>query len=206
VLLVRKALDTGTTATQSPLPTDAKRREKLIKELDPERNELFFASRLLLVEGDTEKLAFPEYGKRMNLDLDRQGATVVEVGGKRNLREFAAIATSFGIPTGIVYDEDSSDFKEKKDEENEFNKVLDGMAKADGSVKVWRLIKKYEDCVKKSFGEGKYQELCQKHPNVSNPTRQRLIAMEAGMPVPEPFDDVLFWLANKARPVPAAKK
>jgi putative ATP-dependent endonuclease of the OLD family len=199
VLLVRKGLDSGTTATRSPLATDAKRREKLIKELDPERNELFFASRLLLVEGDTEKLAFPEYGRRMTLDFDREGATIVEVGGKRNLPEFVAIAASFRIPTGVVYDEDASDFKDNRDEEKEFNKTLDGLAKGDESVKVWRLTKKYEDCVKKAFGEEKYQQLCQKHPNVSNPTRQRLIAMETGMPIPEPFEDVLLWLANKTK-------
>src|SRR6185312_7182994 len=70
VALVRKGPD-GTTAHRSGLPQDAKRREKLIKELDPERNELFFATRLLLVEGDTEKLAIPAYASRLGLELDR---------------------------------------------------------------------------------------------------------------------------------------
>src|SRR5579885_1941619 len=41
VVLVRKGTD-GTEVRRSDLPTDARRREKLIKELDPERNELFF--------------------------------------------------------------------------------------------------------------------------------------------------------------------
>ena len=58
VRLVRRGAS-GTEVQTSPLPFDEKRRDKLIKELDPERNELFFASRLLLVEGDTEKLAPP---------------------------------------------------------------------------------------------------------------------------------------------------
>jgi predicted ATP-dependent endonuclease of OLD family len=48
--------------------------EKLRKEVDPERGELFFARRLLVVEGDTEKLAFPEYATRLPLDLNRAGA------------------------------------------------------------------------------------------------------------------------------------
>jgi putative ATP-dependent endonuclease of OLD family len=198
VLLIRKTLDSGTSATPSPLPTDARRREKLIKELDPERNELFFATRLLLVEGDTEKLAFPEHSKRMGVDLDREGATIVEVGGKRNIPEFLAVATSFGIPTGVVYDEDSSDFPDKG-EEKKFNESLDRWARADGSVKVWRLTNKYEDCVRRALGEERYQQLCQKHSNVSNPIRQRLIAMEGGLPFPEPFQDIIFWLANIAK-------
>jgi len=196
VAVVRKGAD-GTTICRSNLATNEKRKEKLIKELDPERNELFFASRLLLVEGDTEKLALPEYAKRLALDLDREGATIVEVGGKRSLPEFVQIATSFEIPTGIVYDEDSSDFKDNKGEEAKFNATLDGFARADGFVKVWRFTKKYEDHLRKAVGEKKYQELCQKFPNVGKPTRARLIAMVPDVPIPDPIPEILLWLAKK---------
>ena len=196
VVIVRKDTD-GTKVRCSNLPTNEKRREKLIKELDPERNELFFASRLLLVEGDTEKLALPEYAKRLNLDLDRAGATIVEVGGKRNLPEFAQIAASFEVPTGIVYDEDSSDFDDKG-EESKFNTALDGFARKDGSVSVWRFSKKYEDHLRKAVGERKYQEVCQKYPNVGKPTRARLIATEAELSIPDPVPGILAWLTNKS--------
>jgi predicted ATP-dependent endonuclease of OLD family len=84
VVLVRKQSG-RTKVTTSALPINSARREKLIKELDPERNELFFATRLLIVEGDTEKLALPEYSKALGIDLDQAGATIIEVGGKRNL-------------------------------------------------------------------------------------------------------------------------
>lgn len=183
VRLVRKGAN-GTGVVMSDLPTNAKRQEKLIKELDPERNELFFATRLLIVEGDTEKLALPEYARRLKIDLDRQGATIVEVGGKRNIPEFANIALSFKIPVGILYDEDSSDFKDRRDDEKLFNKTLDGFGRADRSCKVWRFSRKYEDHLRKALGEAKYQELCQKYPEVGKPTRARLIAAEGGLPVP----------------------
>lgn len=196
VLLVRRNAD-STRVRATDLLADSKRREKLIKELDPERNELFFAARLLLVEGDTEKLAVPEYAKRLGFDLDREGATVVEVGGKRNLPEFAKIAISFGIHTGIVYDLDSSDFGDKREEEKEFNKGLDSFAREDGLVQVWALDKKFEDHVRRALGDKKYQELCQKYPQVGKPTRGRLIAAEDNTPVPEPFEEILRWLANK---------
>jgi predicted ATP-dependent endonuclease of OLD family len=196
VLLVRKGLD-GTVVVKSDLPTNDKRREKLIKELDPERNELFFATRLLLVEGDTEKLALPEYAVKFGIDLDRQAATIVEVGGKRNLPEFASIALSFDIPVGIIYDEDSSDFKDRREEEMRFNKMLDDLARTDGSCKVWRLSKNYEDHLRAALGEKKYQELCQKYPQVGKPTRARLIASENGLPAPQPFEQVLKWLTNQ---------
>jgi len=195
VVVVRKGV-AGTAVQLSELPQDAKRKEKLIKELDPERNELFFATRLLLVEGDTEKLALPEYAKWLGFDLDRAGATIVEVGGKRNLPAFAEIAASFRIPTGIIYDEDSSDFNNKTDEAK-FNMELEGLAKKDRTLMVWRLNKNYEDHLRRAIGEKKYQELCQKYPNTGKPTRARLIAMEPDLSIPEPVSEVLSWLSSK---------
>jgi predicted ATP-dependent endonuclease of OLD family len=200
VLLIRKAA-AGTVARPSALPADERRREKMVKELDPERNELFFARRLLLVEGDTEKLALPVYAGRLGLDLDREGATIVEVGGKRNLMEFAQIAISFEIPTAIVYDEDSSDFTAKqKEDEQRYNAALDALAKADGSVKVWRLSSDYEAHLRRAVGEDAYQALCQKFPNTGKPTRARLIAMENATAIPPPVEDILHWLADRPGP------
>jgi putative ATP-dependent endonuclease of the OLD family len=194
VRLVRKE-SSGTTVMASDLPIDKRRREKLIKELDPERNELFFANRLLLVEGDTEKLAMPVYASRLKLDLDHAGATIVEVGGKRNLPEFIAIAKSFGIPTGAVYDEDASDFKDRRVEEKEFNQRLDGEARADGTVRVWKLSRNYEDNLRRTLGDTKYQKLCQQFARVPKPTRARLIAY-ADEPIPRPIDEILRWLTQ----------
>lgn len=195
VVLVRR-LNGSTLVQQSQLPMNPQRREKLVKEMDPERNELFFAKRLLIVEGDTEKLAFPEYAKRLNLDLDRAGATIVEVGGKRNLIEFANIAISFGIPTGVVYDKDSSDFAGKQNEESAYNEELDALEKTGAEVKVWCFDAKYEDHLRKTFGEAVYQQKCQKFPNIGKPTRARLIAMETDQPIPDPVEKILRWFAN----------
>jgi predicted ATP-dependent endonuclease of OLD family len=196
VMVVRKGPD-GTTVSASNLPTDSKRREKLVKELDPERNELFFATRLLLVEGDTEKLALPQYAKKLGLDLDREGATIVEVGGKRNLLEFARIAASFSIPTGVLYDQDSSDFKDNQDGEMQYNKELEALPSTYGIVKVWRLSKNYEGVLKATVGEKVYEGLCQKFSSRGKPTRARLIAMENDIPVPQALQEVLNWLAAK---------
>jgi predicted ATP-dependent endonuclease of OLD family len=199
IMLVRKT-DGKTRVTTSALPKDTARSEKLIKELDPERSELFFATRLLIVEGDTEKLAFPEYAKVLEIDLDRVGATIIEVGGKRNLMEFAKVAISFGIPTGIVYDKDSSDFpKEQKDDEEAYNGELDALKRDDGTVRVWRFSNKYEDHLRAALGEPKYQELCQTFGKAHKPTRARLIAMEKGLTIPESVEDILRWLGNEAK-------
>jgi len=196
VLLVRKEAG-KTKVSRSSLPPEKARKEKLLKELDPARNELFFATRLLVVEGDTERLAFPEYAKSLGIDLDARGATIVEVGGKRNLMEFARIATSFRIPTGVVYDKDSSDFEGRREDEAIYNAQLDAVAKSDGSVQVWQFDSNYEDHLRKAMGEARYQQVCQKFPGVRKPMRARLIAMEPGLPMPEPVETILRWLADR---------
>jgi putative ATP-dependent endonuclease of OLD family len=193
VALVRKN-DEGTWVRLSGLPMDEKRKEKLRKELDPERNELFFATRALFVEGDTEKLAFPEYARRLGLDLDKAGASIVEVGGKRNLLEFCQIAGSFQIPFGIVYDEDSSEIRDKN-EEAAYNKQLDDLGNIGN--RTWRFVKSYEDELRKAVGgDAAYQNLCQKYPNVGKPTRARLIAADPDTAVPEKVKDILKWLSG----------
>lgn len=198
VLLVRRD-NVGTYTRQSSFRSDTKWAEKLRKEMDPERSELFFARKLLLVEGDTEKLSYPEYAAKLKLDLDRVGATIVEVQGKRNLREFAELAVSFRIPTGVVYDKDSSDFRDKRDQEGEYNKLLDALASEEEDVRVWCIDRKHEDAVRGAAGEKKYQLLCTKYPDLGNPSRQRLIAADPEMPVPPQFKEVLVWLAAPAR-------
>jgi putative ATP-dependent endonuclease of OLD family len=198
VFLVRKG-EQGTYVNRSSLATDDRRREKFAKELDPERNELFFARRLLLVEGDTEKLALPAYAQKLAVDLDRVGATIVEVGGKRNLKDFAELGISFSIPTGVVYDKDSSDFRGlPREQEDAYNATLDALARQDGSVRVWRLANKFEDVVRGTVGEPGYQRLCEAYPHHSKATRQRLVALDGAMPVPDQLADILRWLGGAA--------
>jgi hypothetical protein len=113
------------------------------------------------------------------------------------LPEFAKLAVSFSIPTGILYDEDSSDFKDNQQEELAFNAQLDAFGRPDLSVRVWKISKTYEDNLRKAVGEAQYQVMCQKYAKTGKPTRARLMATEKGLPIPAPLEDVLRWLANK---------
>lgn len=163
-------------------PTD-QLREKLRKEFDSERNELFFARHVILVEGDTEKLALPEYARRLSLDLDRSGCSVVEVGGKRSLLTFAEIVASFAIPLTVVFDTDSSYLsKHQKKDETEYNKKLHALAAS--TIQVHELNPDYETVLRNEIGEQHYLQLCQKYPLLSKPVRARLIAADTTTPVP----------------------
>ena len=189
----------GTAARGSAMAATPQLREKLRKEFDPERNELFFAKHVLLVEGDTEKLALPEFASRLDIDLNRLGCSVVEVGGKRGLLSFAEIIISFDIPVTVVFDTDSSDFaKEKKDEEKEYNASLHKLAGS--KTNVVELDRDYEARLRADIGEALYTKLCQRYPGVSKAIRARLIAADPACPIPALAQECLASLLSPAAP------
>ena len=200
VLLVRRTKAGGTAVTQSRLPDTNWRREKLRQVLDTGRSELFFARRVLIVEGDTERLALPEFAKKIGIDIDGAASTIVEVGGKRNLKDFADLAISFGVPTGIIYDKDSSVFRGKKDEEADYNKSLDDLAEPDDSIRIWGLDPDYEACAKAACGLAGYQKITQRYPEEDvgkgKARRGRMIAADKDMPVPPQIAEALRWLCR----------
>ena len=193
IFLVSKN-ENGTHIRKSTLEPDENLKNKFRKELDPERNELFFAKKILIVEGDTEKMAFPEFAKRMGFDFDSVGSTIIEVGGKRNIESFVDLALSFNIPVGFVYDTDSSDFgKDKKQEEAEYNKNLNSYVIM--SVKVFEFDKNYEDECKKFYSEQTYQEYCQRFGG-NKTHRARLMAQDDSIPIPEFVKPIITWLGE----------
>jgi len=48
------------------------------------------------------------------------------------------------------------------------------------------------------LGEKGYQDACQKYSGMSKAVRARLIAMESGLAIPPPVEEILGWLANKS--------
>ena len=81
-------------------------RVRLAAEFDHERNEMFFATAVVLVEGQTERLALPLIFRRLGHDPDALGISIVEVGGKGNLVLIARVLAELRIPHVIVFDSD----------------------------------------------------------------------------------------------------
>lgn len=184
----------STAVVASSLDMDEPTRQKLERAFDVTRSELFFARRVLVVEGDTERLALAQWAKKVPVDLDYSCASIIEVGGKNNLLLFAEIAVSFGIPTGIIYDQDSKDIK---DEENTaLNERLAAFDDPSADQRSWRLDANYEDALRSALGADSYQSLCQRYPSMSKPLRQRQIAADPDTTVPDVLHEVLIWLAD----------
>ena len=74
--------------------------------LDSERAAMFFADRVLLVEGATEKALFSWLLARDWHELTRHRIAVVDVMGKFNFHRYTALLEQFGIPYGLMLDDD----------------------------------------------------------------------------------------------------
>lgn len=81
-----------------------KRRFQLVQWIDPSRGELFFASKVILVEGPTEIAVLPYVARRIGvIDAD---VSVVACGGKGAIPLYIELLKSFDIPFRVLHDED----------------------------------------------------------------------------------------------------
>ena len=103
---VRHAPHSGTIVTR-PEPLPAEESFRALGEIDAERGELFLARAVLLVEGRTEKLAFPFVFRALGYDADREEITIVDCGGKPNIPLFIRICHAVRIPCLAVHDRDA---------------------------------------------------------------------------------------------------
>jgi len=76
-------------------------------------NEGFFARCLVLVEGETEELALPEFLSVLGLDCDANGISIIEVKGKNQIPKYWRLYASFNIPIIVIFDNDNKNGKEK---------------------------------------------------------------------------------------------
>ncbi|MCX5780040.1 MAG: AAA family ATPase [Firmicutes bacterium] len=109
VCLVRRNALQGTTATiciKEQIAELVKKELELQNLLYPERNEMFFAQGIIFVAKAPEKLYISLAAGHCGINLDQQGISVIECGGKANLLWYTQVADAFHIPFVVVADED----------------------------------------------------------------------------------------------------
>ncbi|MDH1146378.1 AAA family ATPase [Pseudomonas mosselii] len=74
--------------------------------LDSERASMFFADRILLVEGATEKALFTYLLARDWSELASHRIAIVDVLGKYNFHRYMALLDEFSVPYGMMLDDD----------------------------------------------------------------------------------------------------
>lgn len=83
---------------------DRKKRFHMARWINPDRGEIFFAKRVVFVEGETEKTILPYLAGK--LDLFDPNISIIDCGSKHNLPLYIAVAKAFNIPYIVIHDED----------------------------------------------------------------------------------------------------
>ncbi|MDD7203678.1 MAG: AAA family ATPase [Coriobacteriaceae bacterium] len=71
--------------------------------------EAFFARAVILVEGQTEEVALPEFASTLGVDLDDYGVLLIRVDGKKSIPGTCKLLKNFGIPNISIVDRDDTD-------------------------------------------------------------------------------------------------
>lgn len=72
--------------------------------VNPDRSELFFAKKVLLVEGPTEKTVISYLAQKLN--IFKHEYTVIDCGSKNNIPAYCGLLNKFSIPYIAMYDQD----------------------------------------------------------------------------------------------------
>ncbi|MGA5673960.1 ATP-dependent nuclease [Bacillus bombysepticus] len=100
------------------LPSHEKERLQALLRFNPYVNEVFFADRVILVEGDTEVIAFKVIGEKLvssgllNQD-DYYRTSVVNCNGKGTMYVLLNILNNFGIKYTVIHDYDMTQLDRK---------------------------------------------------------------------------------------------
>lgn len=110
ILLIRKSCkEVGTTNTQCyrdifDPSVDEKQNYKLVHYINPDNGDMFFARKVILVEGESEKVVLPYLAER--LGLFKPDVSIIECGSKHNIPMYIKLLNHFQIQYMVIYDED----------------------------------------------------------------------------------------------------
>ena len=93
------------------LPTNL---EKQLNKNMPYVKESFFSKCVILVEGDTEIGAFPEFAETLGIDLDGNGISIIQAGSADSIPPLMKLLNKFGILNIGVMDQDKKNDKYEK--------------------------------------------------------------------------------------------
>lgn len=138
ICIVKKENDVaGTTIFQckTDLFSDAddKKNFNLVHWFNPDRSELFFSKKVVLVEGPTDKTVIPFLAKQLN--IFRYDYTLIECGSKDAFVPYIELLNKFRLPYIVIYDKD-----------HQADKNPDAIASADKSSK------RIEDAIDINYG------------------------------------------------------
>ncbi len=104
VRLSRRGDEVTIGSIDTALAPDAVRVQAKIDESG--NGEMFFANKVVLCEGKDDEFALKACLRKMDVDLDGRSVSVLGVGGKGNILDYAEMLTQCGTPWCAIVDED----------------------------------------------------------------------------------------------------
>lgn len=84
--------------------------------INPDRGEMFFAKKVILVEGQTDKIVISALSKK--LGIYRYNYSIIECGSKSIIPQFIKVLNAFKIPYVAVFDKDNHIWRNEIELEN----------------------------------------------------------------------------------------
>ncbi len=119
IQIIRKNKENGTYKFEKNiiLTNSSSKNDKfeIYTHFNPERNELFFANKVILVEGDSDKICFMTLCKeKWKLNLDQLGYSVIECCGKSGVNYFVGVCQLVGQGNYFaIWDQDDKEYNPK---------------------------------------------------------------------------------------------
>ena len=106
---------------------DQKKSFRYLSFFDISRSELFFARKVILVEGDTEKQIIPYWASKLIVedkifDFSANNICITDCGGKTNFTAFMKVLNNLKIPYIVIHDKDPINFQEDKQDKTDKEK------------------------------------------------------------------------------------
>lgn len=155
--IVRRSQSEGTIIAQTKkieIAENERKAIRLISEFDTQRNEMFFARKVLFVEGNTEKIVLPLVFQSLGIDINKKNISIVECGGKTLIPFFAKIASAFEIPFAVIADSDIREIqdewsdkrkKEREERNNQHKQWNDNIVANAGEERTFFLLPCFEE-------------------------------------------------------------
>ena len=116
-LVKKETIEEGTTISfieKEIFEPSSKDEFNLLMRFNPERNEMFFARKVILVEGDVERIVLTRTAELMDKDFNRKNISIIECNGKGTLPYFIQVLSCFNKPFIIIHDVDPLNHEESK--------------------------------------------------------------------------------------------
>lgn len=133
--------------------TAAKDKFRIYSHFNSERNEIFFAKKVILVEGNSDKILWTElFENKFGININKQGISIVECGGKNGVMYFLGVCKLLGLSEYFaIWDQD-----DEKDNPTQDDLKLLPQAISDG--KGLEIPENLEKFLRRKFPEDKYPQ------------------------------------------------